>query len=144
MTRPFPDFWMGPGDEATYPYSNKVYPLSFSPLTFINFFVSCDVTHVRKGTRLSPLFRTARDGKLGGAWERGYHPQCVLCSEVLLAWYTCFATAQQGLCMTSQAVYRFSLHAVSQSIVAALIGWMVPLHDKLLLPIMFFKLLSTF
>ena len=30
-----------------------------------------DVTHVRKDTRLSPLFRTARDGKLGGAWEQG-------------------------------------------------------------------------
>ena len=27
---------------------------------------------VRKDTRLSPLFRTASDEKLGGAWERGY------------------------------------------------------------------------
>ena len=27
---------------------------------------------MRKDTRLSPLFRTASDGKLGGAWERGY------------------------------------------------------------------------
>ena len=31
-----------------------------------------NVTHVRKDTRLSPLFRTANDGKLGGAWEQGY------------------------------------------------------------------------
>ena len=30
-------------------------------------------THVKKDTRLSPLFRTASDGKLGRAWEeRGY------------------------------------------------------------------------
>jgi len=27
---------------------------------------------VRKDTRLSPLFHTASDEKLGGAWERGY------------------------------------------------------------------------
>ena len=27
---------------------------------------------MRKDTRLSPLFRTASNGKLGGAWERGY------------------------------------------------------------------------
>jgi len=27
---------------------------------------------VRKDTRLSPLFCTASDGNLGGAWERGY------------------------------------------------------------------------
>ena len=47
-------------------------PLCFSPPTFINFFVSCDVAHMRKDTRLSPLFRTASDEKLGGAWERGY------------------------------------------------------------------------
>jgi len=32
-----------------------------------------DVTHVRKDTRpwSSALFRTASDGKLGGAWIRG-------------------------------------------------------------------------
>ena len=29
--------------------------------------------HVRKDTRLSPLFRTSSDGKLGRAWERDYH-----------------------------------------------------------------------
>ena len=28
--------------------------------------------HVRKDNRLSLLFRTASDEKLGGAWERGY------------------------------------------------------------------------
>ena len=28
---------------------------------------------MRKDTRLSTLFRTASDEKLGGAWERGYH-----------------------------------------------------------------------
>ena len=28
-------------------------------------------THVRKDTRLSLLYRTASDEKLGGAWERG-------------------------------------------------------------------------
>ena len=28
--------------------------------------------HVRKDTRLSPLFRTVSDGKLGGTWERAY------------------------------------------------------------------------
>ena len=28
---------------------------------------------MRKDTRLSPLFRTASDGKLSGAWERGYN-----------------------------------------------------------------------
>jgi len=28
--------------------------------------------HVRKDTRLSLLFHTVSDGKLGGAWERGY------------------------------------------------------------------------
>jgi len=28
-------------------------------------------SHVRKDTRLSPLFCTTRDGKLGGAWVRG-------------------------------------------------------------------------
>ena len=28
--------------------------------------------HVRKHTRFSPLFRTASDKKLGGAWERDY------------------------------------------------------------------------
>ena len=28
--------------------------------------------HVRKDTRLSPLYRTESDGKRGGAWERGY------------------------------------------------------------------------
>ena len=34
-----------------------------------------NVSHVRKHTRLSLLFRTASDEKLGGAWERGYcHP----------------------------------------------------------------------
>ena len=27
---------------------------------------------MRKDTRLSPLFHTASDGKLGGAWEQGY------------------------------------------------------------------------
>ena len=37
-------------------------------------FATCRLrhAHVRKDTRLSPLFRTASDGKLGGAWERGY------------------------------------------------------------------------
>jgi len=28
-------------------------------------------SHVRKDTRLSPLFCTASDEKLGGAWEQG-------------------------------------------------------------------------
>ena len=28
--------------------------------------------YVRKDTRLSPLFRTVRDGKLGGVWEQCY------------------------------------------------------------------------
>jgi len=28
---------------------------------------------MRKDTRLSLLFHTASDGKLGGAWERGYN-----------------------------------------------------------------------
>ena len=37
-------------------------------------FATCRLhhAHVRKDTRLSPLFRTASDGKLSGAWERGY------------------------------------------------------------------------
>ena len=47
-------------------------PLCFSPLTFINFFISCDVAHMRKDTRLSPLFFTASDEKLGGVWEGGH------------------------------------------------------------------------
>ena len=29
---------------------------------------------MRNDTRLTPLFRTASDGKLGRAWERGYQP----------------------------------------------------------------------
>jgi len=41
---------------------------------FLNFFCQfcwlCQA-HKRKGTRLSPLFRTASDEKLGGAWEQG-------------------------------------------------------------------------
>ena len=37
-------------------------------------FATCRLrhAHVRKDTRLSPLYRTESDGKLGGAWERGY------------------------------------------------------------------------
>jgi len=40
---------------------------------FLNFLAICQSRHphVRKDTRLSPLFRTASDEKLGGAWERG-------------------------------------------------------------------------
>ena len=36
-------------------------------------FATCQLhhAHMRKDTRLSPLFCTASDGKLGGAWERG-------------------------------------------------------------------------
>ena len=39
--------------------------------------------HVRKDTRLSPLFHTASDGKLGGTWERGHSLQYQL---VILPW----------------------------------------------------------
>ena len=41
-------------------------------------FATCRLrhAHVRKDTRLSPLYRTESDGKLGGAWERGYNISC--------------------------------------------------------------------
>jgi len=40
----------------------------------LNFLAICRLRHphVRKDTRLSPLFRLASDEKLGGAWEQGY------------------------------------------------------------------------
>ena len=40
--------------------------------------------HVRKDTRLFTLFHTASDGKLGGAWVRGYLDSCVLLCGVTI------------------------------------------------------------
>ena len=56
--------------------------------------------HVRKDTRLSPLFRTASDRKLGGAWERGYVSSLISLSKDL--WMGCSKWQFLGYAQTAE------------------------------------------
>ena len=63
------------GDYQTHQALNAKLVEQYAKLgfTILKFFAICQLrhAHVRKDTRLSLLFRTASNEKLGGAWEQG-------------------------------------------------------------------------
>ena len=67
--------WLVGGDCHTHQALNTYLFEQYAKLHFffLNILAVCRLcdAHVRKHTRLSPLFHTASDEKLGGAWERG-------------------------------------------------------------------------